>query len=118
MHNNYVKINFEKYQQDTQITQNRTGLEAVDSCFAIIVARQSDVTDREALLKNYPLTLYWTPALTESSHIYHVSTRGQESKCRVDVLQRKYRMDLENRAKPHKNEQHIGSIKDLRPQNK
>ena len=51
MHNNYVKINFERHQQDTEITQNRTGLEAVDSCFAITVARQSDVLDREALLK-------------------------------------------------------------------
>ena len=51
MHNNYVKINFERHQQDTERTQNRTGLEAVDSCFAIIVAGQSEVTDREALLK-------------------------------------------------------------------
>ena len=33
------------------MTQNRTGLEAVDSCFAITVARQSDLLHREALLK-------------------------------------------------------------------
>ena len=56
---------------------------------------------------------------THRTTSYHVFPRGQNSKCHVDVSQRRCRMDktnIGNMGKTMKNEQHIGSIKDLRPQ--
>ena len=50
---------------------------------------------------------------------YHVSSGGQESKCQVDVSQSNKELaktKLENMDKTMQKLQHIGSLKDLRPQ--
>lgn len=77
------EINFSRYQHDTDITQNRVGVVASNSCFAIIVARQDGVYvktyDTEHLLRKSPRSLCYNPnthqiTLPTSSR----ASRGQE----------------------------------------
>ena len=48
---------FELYPRWVPLKTKQSGVVVVDSCFAIIVAYQDGVTNREYLLKNKPLAL-------------------------------------------------------------
>ena len=70
------------------------GIVALDSCFAIIVARQDSAsTERtDGLMGKYLLTLFSALTLNSNTHRItpsHVSPEEQESRCRVYVWQRK-----------------------------
>ena len=78
---------------------------------------------KQALSRKLPLNAHKTVSATLSPDVelhtyritpYHVSPEGQESKCQVDVSNRKAKgsakIILENMDKTMKNLQHIGSI--------
>ena len=88
---------------NTTLKEHKTerGRSRVDSCFAILVAHQLryGATNREALLKITRSLCFRTLTFNSNTNRttpHRVSPRGQESKCRVDVTQRKYRMDKTN----------------------
>ena len=67
--------------------------------------------------RNGPIMISWTLTLNSNTHRitpYHVSPRGQESKCHVDISQREYRKDKTNL----RNMQKLTAYRNRSPKNK
>ena len=83
---------------------------------AILMAHQYGATNIEALLKIYRSLCFRTLTFNSNTNRttpHRVSPRGQESKCCVDVSQRKNRMDKTNLRNNGQNHAKMNSISDL-----